>query len=93
MAYLLLYVDDILLAGLQIVKDGLKKKFDMKDLGNARRILGMDILRNRSKRELKLVQSDYINKIIKKYQMHDTKPVSIPLAVSNSVSSKCQAQN
>lgn len=45
MAYLLLHMDDILLAGadkleLQLVKDGLKLKFDMKDLGNARRFLG-----------------------------------------------------
>ena len=82
---LLLYVDDILLAGadsgeLQLIKDRLKEKFEMKDLGNARRILGMDILRNRSKRELKLVQADYISKIIKKFQMQGTKSVSIPLA-------------
>ena len=84
-AYLLLYVDDILLAGsskseLQIVKDELKVKFDMKDLGEAKRILGMDIFRDRKRKELKLVQTDYVDKVIKKYQVLDARSVSIPLA-------------
>lgn len=70
MAYLLLYVDHILLADsskkeLQLVKEDLKVKFDMKDLGEAKRILGMDIYRDRKRRKLKLFQADYINKVIK----------------------------
>ena len=65
---------------IQKIKDDLKMKFDMKDLGDAKRILGIDILRDRRKKELRLVQADYISKVIKKYQMEDTKSVSIPLA-------------
>lgn len=85
-AYLLLYVDDILLAGsskneIQLVKEDLKLKFEMKDLGEAKRILGMDILRNRKKKKkLKLAQVDYVNKVVENYHTKDAKPVSIPLA-------------
>ena len=45
-------VDDILIAGpskyeVQLVKDGLNKSFEMKDFGEAKKILSMDIIRNR----------------------------------------------
>ena len=54
-AYLLLYVDDMLVAGeckkeVEKVKRDLSKVFEMKDLGCAARILGMDIVRDRSKK-------------------------------------------
>lgn len=38
----------------QRVKNQLLEKFDMKDLGNAKRILGMDIIRERSKGQPRL---------------------------------------
>ena len=51
--YLLLYVDDMLIAArnkthVQKLKAQLKKEFDMKDLGEAKKILGMEISRDRS---------------------------------------------
>lgn len=84
-AYLLLYVDDMLVAGVSkdevdTMKDELKIKFEMKDLGVARRILVMDIIRNRKERELKLMQTDYIIKVLSKFQMDSSKPVSVALA-------------
>ena len=50
--YLLLYVDDMLLArsskdNLVHVKNLLSKEFDMKDLEESRKILGIDITRDR----------------------------------------------
>jgi len=50
--YLLLYVDDMLIAArnkihVQKFKAQLKKEFDMKDLGEAKKILGMKITRDR----------------------------------------------
>ena len=56
-AYLLLYVDDMLVAGaskqvIKEIKENLRSAFDMKDLGNARRILGMNIVINRAKKEI-----------------------------------------
>lgn len=51
--FLLLYVDDMLLVGsspksINNIKTDLSGEFDMKDLGKAKRILGMEIERNRS---------------------------------------------
>ena len=50
--HLLLYVNDMLIAArnnihVQKLKTQLKKEFDMKDLGEANKILGMKITRNR----------------------------------------------
>ena len=55
--YLVLYVDDMLLIGndkeiIQDLKTQLFSKFDMKDLGAANYILGMEIKRDRAKRKL-----------------------------------------
>ncbi|GJR70550.1 retrotransposon protein, putative, ty1-copia subclass [Tanacetum coccineum] len=51
--YLLLYVDDMLIAckskaEIGSAKSLLKKEFDMKELGEAKKILGMEIVRDRS---------------------------------------------
>ncbi|KAL2246201.1 UNVERIFIED_CONTAM: Retrovirus-related Pol polyprotein from transposon TNT 1-94 [Sesamum indicum] len=64
---LLLYVDDMLIAGSNVkeinrLKDQLSRRFDMKDLGEARQILGMKITRDKSAGKLWLSQSDYIEK-------------------------------
>eukprot|EP00253_Pinus_taeda_P023724 PITA_23724 len=52
----------------------------MKDLGVAKQILGMRITRDRKNRKLKLSQSEYIEKVLKRFNMHNVKPISIPLA-------------
>ena len=93
--FLLLYVDDMLLIGPNLkmingIKITLDKEFDIKDLGNARKILGMEIERNRSNSCLFLHQSSYILKILKKFGMHDCKLVSLPLA-SHFILSKKQS--
>ena len=54
-----LYVDDILIAGnnveyLKDIKSWLSSNFEMKDMGLALKILGMEICRNRSKKKLYL---------------------------------------
>ncbi|MQL05653.1 hypothetical protein EI015_26655, partial [Escherichia coli] len=61
LTYLLLYVDDILLASsdkyqINKLKSDLRNEFEMKELGEAKRILGMDISRNRNQGELFLSQ-------------------------------------
>jgi hypothetical protein len=60
-AFLILYVDDILLIGndipmLESVKTSLKNSFSMKDLGEAAYILGIRIYRDRSRRLIGLSQ-------------------------------------
>ncbi|KAJ9545928.1 hypothetical protein OSB04_025635 [Centaurea solstitialis] len=82
--FLVLYVDDILLIGndvptLQSVMSWLSKCFQMKDLGEAAYILGIKIYRNRSKRLIGLSQSTYIDKILKKFRMDESKKGFIPM--------------
>ncbi|GKF30133.1 retrotransposon protein, putative, ty1-copia subclass [Tanacetum coccineum] len=64
-AFLVLYVDDILLMGnnvtmLKEVKSWLCKYFSMKDLGEAAYILGIKIIRDRSMQLIALSQSAYL---------------------------------
>lgn len=87
-AYLLLYVDDMLvsaatIAEVQEIKDQLRVQFETKDLGCARRILGMDIVRNRKEGKLWLTQSDYISKVLKKFYLDKSK-LSLSLCLSSS---------
>nr|GEW70643.1 hypothetical protein [Tanacetum cinerariifolium] len=62
---------------LQSVKTYLGKCFAMKDLGEAAYILGIKIYRDRSKRLVGLCQSAYIEKILKRYCMENSKRGSI----------------
>ena len=81
----ILFVDDMLLAGssmdeMATLQSKLNDAFDMKDLGNANHILGMWIMRGREKWLLYLSQSEYIDKVLKRFNMKGGKTVSIPLA-------------
>ena len=83
-AYLLLYVDDMLLAGackngVEKVKEDLRAVFEMKDLGPARRILGMSIIRDRKGKRIWLTQADYLSRILKKFALDNLKKVSVPM--------------
>ncbi|KAI3677547.1 hypothetical protein L6452_36813 [Arctium lappa] len=76
--YLFLYVDDMLIAcrdcsKINRLKDRLKSEFEMKDLGEARVILGMEILRDRKSRTLRLTQKGYIQKILKRFNLDGAK--------------------
>ena len=81
--FLVLYVDDILLIGnnvkiLSDVKKWLAEQFQMKDLGNASYVLGIQIIRDRNKRQLALSQASYIDKIIERFSMQNSKKGLMP---------------
>ena len=65
---------------IQGVKMILKLEFHMMDLRNARRILGMEIVRNGEDHALFLSQKGYLEKVLKRFSMENSKPISIPLA-------------
>ena len=76
-----LYVDDLLIFGsnthaVNYVKTMLSANFDIKDLGEAKVILGINI--TRSEKGISLDQSHYIEKILKKYNYFDYKPACTP---------------
>ena len=62
------------------LKAHLSSEFEMKDLGAAKKILGMEITRNRDSRVLFFSQQNYIKKVLHRFNMHDAKSVSTPIA-------------
>ena len=56
------------------------RMFDMKDLGAARQIFGMEIFRDKRNGKLWLSQLKYIEKILLRFGMNNVKPVSVPFA-------------
>ena len=73
-----MYVDDILLAEnskemIDIVKRWLSSNFEMKDMGEASYVLGLKIVRDRTKRLLGLSQETYIKRMLERYHMQDSK--------------------
>uniref|UniRef100_A0A3Q7H8M3 CCHC-type domain-containing protein n=1 Tax=Solanum lycopersicum TaxID=4081 RepID=A0A3Q7H8M3_SOLLC len=66
--YLLLYVDDMLIASksqeeIEKRKNQLRKEFEMKDLGEAKKILGVEIKRDRHSKKLYLSQKEYLKRL------------------------------
>ncbi|KAG8488067.1 hypothetical protein CXB51_018276 [Gossypium anomalum] len=69
------------------VKAQLSEEFEMKDLGPAKKILGIEILRDRKTSKLYLSQKGYIEKLLCRFNMRSAKPVSTPLAAHFRLSS------
>lgn len=63
------------------MKAQLSSTFEMKDLGVAKYILGVEISRDRGNKKLCLSQSNYVDTILKRFNMHDSKPINIHLPV------------
>lgn len=82
--FLVLYVDDILLASsdlslLNETKNFLSSNFDMKDLGEASLVLEIEIHRDRNRKVLGLSQEAYINRVLKRFNMDLCKAGSVPI--------------
>lgn len=93
--FLLLYVDDILLARrsceeFQKIKNDLKAKFEMKDLGKVKKIRGVDIKRDRLKKKCYFHKVHIqLEKVIRRFFMHEAKSVVTPLGLTfNSIISQ-----
>ena len=72
--FLVLYVDDVLLVSSDIgllheTKRFLTKNFEMKDLGDASFVLGIQIHRDRSRGILGLSQKSYIERVLDRFGM------------------------
>ncbi|KAH9703677.1 hypothetical protein KPL70_011177 [Citrus sinensis] len=83
--YLLLYVDDMLIAckvreEIEDLKKILSSEFDMKNLGIAKKILGVEIERDRAAGLMFLSQKKYLTRVLHSFQMLNSKPVVTPLA-------------
>ena len=81
--FLVLYVDDILLATndlglLHQTKKYLSQNFEMKDMGEATYVIGIEIFRDRSQGLLGLSQKTYINKILERFNMEKCSAGVVP---------------
>ncbi|KAJ9536278.1 hypothetical protein OSB04_un000550 [Centaurea solstitialis] len=96
--FLILYVDDILIATndlalLHDTKKFLAKNFEMKDLGDDSFVLGIQILRDRSRGILRLSQRSYIDKVLDRFGMLDSKSGDTPIAKGDKFSLKQYPKN
>jgi hypothetical protein len=71
---LLLHAYDMLVAGsnmqdINVLKNKLDNSFAIKDLGVAKKILGMRITRDKKNHKLKLSQGEYIEKVLERFRM------------------------
>ncbi|KAJ9523409.1 hypothetical protein QJQ45_005317 [Haematococcus lacustris] len=85
--YLLVYVDDCLLCtekgdleSLDFVKQRLSSVFGIKDLGQTRWFLGMQISRDRAQGTLQLDQQQYIKELLSTYNMTEAHSKAVPMA-------------
>ena len=79
-----IYVDDLLIAATSLelikeVKGVLSKEFNMKDLEEARMIIGMQIIYHQLKRLLTLDQASYIQDVLQEESLLSCNPVLIPM--------------
>ena len=81
-AIVCIYVDDLIIGGdkeaeIEHVKALMKQEFDMKDLGELRYFLGIEVIR--TKEGIWLSQRQYALDMLSKYGMADCKPIAMPL--------------
>lgn len=70
----------------------MSKEFEIKDLGEAKKILGMEILRHTSKNELYLTQTAYLHKVLARFDMLNRKQVItlLPNTLDYQISNHCK---
>ncbi|KAK3895615.1 hypothetical protein Pcinc_000538 [Petrolisthes cinctipes] len=84
------YVDDIILAcncddKVRNVKDSLASQFKLKDLGELQYFLGVKVVQDTVKGQIWIGQPLYIENILKKFGMEDSKPVETPVDPNQNV--------
>jgi hypothetical protein len=85
-----LYVDDMLILGkdpkaIDAAVSHIKKRWAIKDLGEARYILGIRIHRDRKRKLLSLDQLPYIEQMLKRFGLDKAKPCPTPTSDRNAL--------
>lgn len=91
------YVDDFFIFSNNVVevnrlKIALNKQFKIKDLGQVKHCLGMNINFNKTEGSVTLSQESYIDKLLNKFHMSECKPVDTPIEYKLNVGI-CENQN
>jgi hypothetical protein len=69
-------------------KQDLLSRFVGTDEGEVTEYLGYEIIRDREARTTKIVQSDYVERVLKTFGMWDCNPVKTPLDTNNRLSKR-----
>ncbi|RVW35834.1 Retrovirus-related Pol polyprotein from transposon TNT 1-94 [Vitis vinifera] len=97
--FLILYVDDILLASsdlglLRETKEYLSKNFHMVDMGEANYVIGIEIFRDRSRGVLGLSQKGYIDQVLERFNMQSCSSGIAPILKGDKLSKmQCPRNN
>lgn len=78
-----LYVDDMVILANDIsiireFKEAIAKRWEIKDLGEVKKILGLEVTRNRQTRSIRITQSAFTDEIISEYGFTGARPASTP---------------
>ncbi|KAF1318635.1 Integrase catalytic core protein, partial [Globisporangium splendens] len=95
---LCLYVDDMLIASndqamIAGVKQAISKRFKIKDLGQARFILGIEVHHDISAKTLSISQKSYIDSVIERFGQTNAAPSLTPIDPSTHLSKGDEAQS
>ncbi|RVW72540.1 Retrovirus-related Pol polyprotein from transposon TNT 1-94 [Vitis vinifera] len=97
--FLILYVDDILLASsdlglLRETKEYLSKNFHMVDMGETNYVIGIEIFRDRSRGVLGLSQEGYIDRVLERFNMQSCSSGIAPILKGDKLSKmQCPRNN
>jgi hypothetical protein len=79
----LLWVDDLIITGtaelVKAFKAAISAHYKMKDLGQLKWILGMQVIQDEAAGTLEIVQTAYIDQLLERYGMANCSPVSTPM--------------
>jgi hypothetical protein len=86
------FVDDLTLVSnsrhdLDRVKGRLAEVFKLKDLGETRSLLGVEVQYDRLQKTLKLSQKQYVEELLDRFHMSDCRPVFTPMSPGLNLSS------
>ena len=78
-----LYVDDMViladdLAVIREFKGAIAKRWEIKDLGEVKRILGLEVTRNRQAKSIRIAQLEFADEIVNEYGLADARPAKTP---------------
>ena len=80
-----IWVDDLTIFGKDMasineLKVQLNEEYEMKDLGELKYFLGIQVHRDRERKLIHINQSGYNRMILERYGMHNSKPANVPLS-------------